>query len=211
MTGILNCHAKGLHSIVLEQYEDGRPKTRMFCTDENHDLWKNNPNEDNLSIAIHPHRCDITIHHLYGPLININLFKDNFFSLDHRSYNQYRYKSCILTGEMEFTYLDTAKLRWGIPKALESQSRLFLPASRLRTVNVAKGFRAAWIIEEGPLDPQYDALVYTSIKPKKDLALYQPMSKEKIDYYLNMYAYQLLVYFLNPKRGKNDWPSDSTP
>src|SRR5688500_12968780 len=61
-----DCHAVGVDSIVFQV----EPTVRAFFCNENHNFWRNVPGEK-LSIAIHPHHCDITLVPIFGTMYNV--------------------------------------------------------------------------------------------------------------------------------------------
>ncbi len=192
---LMHTHCRGLHSIVIDV---GPPMVRMYYASIKHELWRNDPLVTNqvspcrgvvmsnggkatfpkmLSIAIHPHRRDILLLHVFGTVIN------HAFALEERhdvrprvALDAYRYVSPILQGTGEFTRGATVPLvfdysttlhdavpdwaRYGGNDALRGQ--LFLPAKALHTVYVPRGETAAWLVEEGDPDPEYDSTCFSN-------------------------------------------------
>lgn len=73
LTGLRNCHARGVDSIVLSTYPDGRPKIRMFIARGSHELWKNTPWDNSpMSIAFHRHRARVELCLLAGSVWNVS-------------------------------------------------------------------------------------------------------------------------------------------
>jgi hypothetical protein len=161
---LINCHARGVDSILLDD-TPGR-RTRVFVARNTHELWKNIPfgidlnlkagsdfipdswneeadyaenkdsNKPQLSVAIHPHHCDIELRIIKGMIVNINSIKRTDFddvSLNHPGINpvtgmmldpyldedaepihakfgRYRYQSAINTGTIGFEYLGDEEL-----------------------------------------------------------------------------------------------------
>jgi len=170
---LLNCHATGLHSIML--IEKPEQTIRMFYTHDNHTLWKNNTVSD-FSLAIHSHHCNITLMQLFGRSFNIDATKvSKGFELD-----TYLYQSEILTGKQGFTKKDKINVEFGIREV--NEEGIALKADQLHTVYVPEGDKTAWIVVEGREDPNYDSLCYsnTDLTVPTLEQLYIKPSKEEI-------------------------------
>ncbi len=192
---LMHTHCRGLHSIVIDA---GPPMVRMYYASVGHELWRNGPFVTNqvypcrgvvmsnggmagfsslMSIAIHPHRRDILLLHVFGTVVNHAFAIQNGHDLRPRvALDAYRYVSPILQGTGKFTRSATVPLvfdcsstlrdavpdwaRYGDNDALRGQ--LFLPAKALHTVYVPRGQTAAWIVEEGDPDPYYDGTCFSN-------------------------------------------------
>lgn len=166
---LANCHAKGLYSVVLKKFEDGK-LLRMFYASEEHDLWKNNykevgPRTQSLGLAIHSHHCDIQILGVYGKMINIRCVVDKKSKVykKQQKLKAYKYTSSILNGKKNAKFVEVGQENIKI-KTVENINRgtaIHMNTDELHTVYVEKGQEAAWFILEGKEDENYDSLCYS--------------------------------------------------
>lgn len=160
MKNLLNCHCIGLHSFPIELSEDGLYK-RIFYADTNHELHKP------FEIAIHPHHVDITITVLEGVLTN------RIFELDNGSDNvfgSYKWNSHILNGNGGFEYNGICNLKNVSNFNYAKGSKIFMKSCELHTVQVSRGFKCIWLIEESKASCGYEPINYSKI----DLAKWTP-------------------------------------
>jgi hypothetical protein len=177
---VAHAHSRHLHSLVLVA---GPPMVRLYFAAEGHDLWRNKPTigrgrctfEEPMSVAIHGHRQDITVLPLFGEVTNV-LFAyaaDASAGMPRCSLQTFEYRSAILDGQGAFSLVGPVEL--GLVGL--GYGEMFLRGCDMHTVYVPKGQRAAWIIEEGTTDLDYEARCHSNA----DLAmfdfagLYQPM------------------------------------
>src|SRR6478752_10393471 len=80
---LLHCHCKGLHSIML--LESPGKTIRLFISTPQSEMYKNLPETFNyekatgeslfhskkMSIAFHPHHCNVTLHVINGCIFKI--------------------------------------------------------------------------------------------------------------------------------------------
>lgn len=190
MNGFLNCHARGVHSIVLGK-KNGRLR-RVFIAEKNHTLWRNTPTGDALSVGFHPHHCNLKIKVLSGQIVNLSLTSGSA-----RSLATYRYQSAIHGGTPEFLYVLPAA-PYGIEElSIVEGGELELPAEVFHTVWVAEGESAVWLIEEGEADPYYlpIALSDDDLNVFDWTGMYQPMSEAACCEMLRRYAPDLVPMF----------------
>lgn len=158
--GYFNCHARGLHSVVLSRYADGRPQMRLFYAAPDHDLWMNSAHRITLglpmSIAIHPHRMDIDLIPIGGPVFQVSASVD---PCAPTKVTPWRYTSQLLTGEGGF---ERAGGRVGVYVESTPLTRTHMKAKDLHTIYVRRDHAAAWIVHEGPIDPGYTSLAYST-------------------------------------------------
>ncbi len=175
-----NVHCYGMDSIVFDNTKGSI--TRMFIANENHEMWKNGDftKTENLSIAIHPHHCDLTIVPIKGSFENIR-FVTKKSILSPIKFNKFLYKSKIKDGQCHFKNLGEKNLYikgrcWYNPIFLYN---LELKAPDLHTVNVRKGELAAWAIYEGKEDKNYKSICYSNSDLNKfdSSRLYKKMDK----------------------------------
>lgn len=159
----LNCHAKGLHSLML--LSSPGKTIRMFYATRTHDLWKNAPDlraTEAMSIAVHPHRRNLTLATLFGTMFNVRYR----YARPARApvyLDEFRYQSKIVDGDIGFK-----RERQRVPFETADVERVYagqgaVMASRdLHTVFVPKGTAAAWFVLEGRQDPEYADICYSN-------------------------------------------------
>lgn len=178
---LLNCHVKGLHSIMLL---DSPGKTiRLYITDEDHEL-----NHDALNVGYHPHHCDLTLKVVHGTLTNIQVQESDFKRLNF-SIDKYLYKSKISKGEMKFDHIGSVYLQHLETNILKMGSSLFMHASDIHTVSVDKGKKCAWLVFEGKEDKNYVPYCYSNsdLNNINDSGLYiKPNNMDQIMDILNI-------------------------
>lgn len=156
---LVNCHIRGLHSLVLCE----NPMRRIFFTTPGHEL--NSP----LSIAIHPHHCKIFITPLWGEIFNI-IWTPNIHGT---RFNEYGYTSAITSGHGSFKLVEERSLSLSPDEDLLT-CETFMNASELHSI-YTRSDRAAWLICEEEEDPKYNPSVYSIYEPKITEDLYKPM------------------------------------
>lgn len=144
----LNCHVEGLHSIML--LNSPSKTIRLYITDTNHKLTTNN-------LAIHPHHCNVTLHQIYGNMINCNYAVEQGGIV----YNKFEFSSGI-TGSLGFKKIGTEKLKLEKAYVLSPGDCVTLPAETLHTVECAKDKVSAWFVYEGRENPEYKPLCYST-------------------------------------------------
>lgn len=173
MTGLSNCHCRGLDSVVLSTFDSGRPRARMFVAQEHHELWRNHPGWP-MSIAFHSHRAAISLQWLHGPVWNVR-------GKPGGDLRPFRYESAIVGDHCGFVPTEGPGFSFGDAEQLIG--RIDMLASTYHTIFVPKGLTAAWLVYERQLDPDYSPIVYSNA----DLAsfdgsdLYRPMSEAECD------------------------------
>ena len=176
-----NCHATGVHSIVLDQDANGYLK-RAFLTDETHVLWQNRVLDNSgMTIALHSHHCDIEIQVVEGEIYNMSAD----VSIDSLGYQVWgwKFESQITNGSGKFVKTNQCFTLDNIQeKKLVAGETLRLKANEHHTVFVEKGKKTSWIIQESKEDPNYDNTCYSNNDLTKfDFSgLYKPFSKEEL-------------------------------
>lgn len=164
---IANCHAVGLHSIML--HDEPGNRIRMFVTTADHMLSDAN---GNAQLAVHAHHCAVRLVPIFGTVFNL-VYTDmrpglNYHVCDYTSgvHGQSSLKPKGLS--VDFGRVKPTRL-WGSGVAMGSKE--------LHTVNVAPGERAAWFVFEGEEDPHYVSQCYSFAPEKFDPEpLYKSMS-----------------------------------
>jgi len=144
---ILNCHVKGLHSIMLL---DAPGKTiRLYVTDKTHTLHSNYINPQSLSF--HPHHCELTLNCMFGEFTNIEVKVENDLSgNDCKEYDRWIYNSQISTGNpIGFVKDGSDILRVKQVDKVMGGKSIYMPASAIHTVCCPENTINAWVVFEG--------------------------------------------------------------
>lgn len=175
LTGIRDCHVKGLHSIVLNQ---GQFLDRVYITTEEHALHHNFTLNADMTLGVHAHNTGIVINQLYGRMTNME-YLDSPLGMTYgamlHEVGHYWFESKIRGGEGKLHFLGMAHLWEHTQTELHPAQVLRLDADQLHTVAVAEGQRAAWLIREflpNRINPQY---CYTRNPNFQSQEIYQPM------------------------------------
>jgi hypothetical protein len=144
----MDCHVKGLHSLVLEEKEDGT-LVRMYLTAPDHELYLNYGTTPAMTLAIHGHHCSMEFVGVYGQATNVRY--TTALPPDTPSFslvNGWWYSSALTEGKPGFRKLGTFTLRRTKDEFM-SQNPV-MRADELHTVCVDKGNIAAWLVVEKP-------------------------------------------------------------
>lgn len=157
---LLNCHVKGLHSIMLSEHKGAT--IRLYVADTNHELYVNNEFDiltHDLSIAFHPHHCNLTLECVKGQFLNWEVKEsDKGIKL-----NKFLYHSAIIEGKTHFelidenSHIETLKNRF-----VNKGECVMMKAEELHTVAVEKGKVAAWLVYEGKEDEKYSSYCWSN-------------------------------------------------
>jgi hypothetical protein len=134
-----------------------------------------------MTLAIHPHHCNLTLHCVKGSFINSEFKQAGFggrFKL-----NKWLYRSAINEGEMKFKFivandgLDLVRHR-----TVWEGNSVYMAAKDLHTVIVPKGEVAAWLVYEGEEDPNYKPYCWSNadLNNLDTTGMYQRPTKEDI-------------------------------
>lgn len=176
----LNCHVKGLHSLML--LDAPGKMIRMYVTTHNHVLYTNTHLsflEKMGSLAYHPHHCDLTIDVIKGSLTNHIIHPS---TCGHEGY-EYAYRSGIKNSAGKFVYKGVQRFMFGESTKLIEGNSLFMYADCIHTIEVPRGEVCAWMVYEGAEDPKYKNLAYST---KNDLhtnsfkGLYQKPTQNQV-------------------------------
>lgn len=174
--GLHNCHVEGLDSIMFHAEPGNR--VRMFVTaDGVHDLWRNKAlnYSHHLSLAIHPHHCDVRFVGIHGDVRNhvYAVVPDPAGLLQEMDYT-----SGVLHGTGVLT--PTGRRGTGI---LIREERLntnpAMVANEMHTISAPNG-HCAWLVIEGQEDPAYKSVCWTNAYEPDLTKLYKPMSQADI-------------------------------
>jgi hypothetical protein len=158
-----NCHAKGLHSIVLNQSPNGE-LTRFYYTTSDHCLEQNLIPEVKTSLAIHSHRFDLKFTTLRGEMINVTYrFPTENEFVESDIFTAWKFQSQILTGRGSFLKQEhPQKLLFVDAHAICEKKSIKMKATELHTVGVFQGHKAAWLVEETNFNPHHNDICYTN-------------------------------------------------
>lgn len=185
-SGLRNCHVKGLHSIMLHNEPENR--IRLFATDSTHELWRNMPGYG-MSLAFHPHHCDVTLVAVDGAVFNrsMTLLSDgqearDFGKATPPALTMCKYQSAIGEGRGRLvpTEVTTRRYLTGCTAVHRFSEGLFMPARQMHSIYVGKYERVAWLVIEGKEDPAYESVCYTDnpvFDTKGDKDMYSKMSE----------------------------------
>lgn len=170
----VNYNCIGLHSLVLSPPPRMR---RIFFTTPNHEL------ADPRTVGLHAHHCALTFTPLYGcgtvthwrtapPWLPINVLRAAPGWQVWGCY-PFAYSSSLRDGDDAGKKVVRRFTRAGNPAEILVQPTAFegcsLAASDIHTLSVLAEAQAAWLVEEGEEDPDYDPRVWSS----RDLSLWR--------------------------------------
>lgn len=180
-----NCHAPGVDSIML--LESPGKTIRLFVATEYHNLHQNLDGAGPLTVAFHPHHCNITLHCVYGAFVNRTL---ELREESPNALNAYKYRSALLGLQPGFDFIGSVGVRYTSAFWFGAGDFLYMPADIIHTIGVSKGHRAAWLVNEGTEDPNYEPLCYSDAPLERiDMSgWYQPMSEQSIHRTLTDYG-----------------------
>lgn len=178
MKNLLNCHSIGLHSFPISLSEN-RLYKRIFYADFNHNMWKP------FEIAIHPHHVDIKITVLEGELFN-PLYELNEIG---EIFKKYRWNSHILNGKGGFEYLGEQSLKQISNFKYCKNETVIMKACELHTVQIEKGKKCVWLIEESKPTCDYFPINYSKndLKNWNTNGLYIECNETVKQNYINKY------------------------
>jgi hypothetical protein len=179
-----NCHAIGLHSIML--HDEPGNRVRIFVANANHTLCRNRG--DRYSVAIHPHHCDVRLIGLYGPAVN------DVYALTpnpHGDFREMEYRSAITHGVAHFRRTGRRADAHAIAHQPLSTSPK-LSAHQLHSIFLPASYIAAWLVVEGAEWREYESLCWTNDPdPVLSAEFYQKMNCEEVELLLGNVIQQL--------------------
>lgn len=151
----LNCHVRGLHSIVFDEEKDGR-LTRMFIHEPGGDL-----SIGSSSVAAHCHRRDLKFTMLSGILQNL-VVEQGDYEIPHAKVYDWQTPIGNPRGG-HFTRLPgtVSPLIAEKSNAYVKGQTFSLRGYERHTVRCIGRGHTAWLIEEGDLNPNYDSTVWS--------------------------------------------------
>lgn len=159
---IRHCHASGLHSVML--HDEAENRIRMFFADKDHQLAWDERGKTPMPLAVHSHHCDVTLVGIFGGAKTLH------FQLGQAdggyAVTKCRFESAITgDGHGKLTSRGVTRHLWihsELTTVLQTGQHVAMPADALHTVTVPQGSDAAWLVFEGPEDPDYQSLCYTN-------------------------------------------------
>lgn len=162
ISGIANCHIKGVHSLVFRRWRGGG-MLRAFITVDGHGLKVS----DGLPLAPHDHRFRIGLKHLCGDVQH-----HRFSEGDGERFVRHQYVDALRNGEAELKPIGVVRMREVVAPL---GKREILAESEVHTITVASEF-SAWLVFEGTERQQHNALYHREECPQLDFGgLYKPM------------------------------------
>lgn len=184
---IANCHVKGVTSIVL--HDEPERRLRLFYASPHHEIFYSRALHDSsMTLAIHPHHCDVTLIPVLGDVIN------EIYDLERCEdglYQECAYASAITGTEASLRPTGHLFRVLGYETARLRKGGTFLPAEETHSVWVPRGRPAAWLVLEGREDPAYTPVCYT-MNPTFDTSeMYRPMTSLAVGALLRMILREL--------------------
>lgn len=196
-----NCHAKGLHSVMLA--ESPGKTIRLFFANWDHELYHNRLGLTGarapLSVAVHPHHCPITLATVLGHFVNERAHLARLGDSDYGraaaltmywpTFEQFVFDSKLLGGKGGFVRGKSGKFKYQADsKKVRAGESVFMDSVDLHTVYVPKEERAAWLVFEGASDPGHTSVAYsnTDLTTFTSEGLYQPVDGAEIERWLTI-------------------------
>lgn len=185
---LLNCHCKGLHSIMLL---DSPGKTiRLYIAVKGNEMYLNHgeffPDEPinkvqptkKQTISFHAHHCALTLQCIKGEFVNWSVLRsEEGFTID-----KWIYKSHINTGKMGFERIGSDKIITDSFRVIRPGVSLYLPANEIHTVCCNTSEESAWLVYEGKEDENYLSVSWSNNDLSKidDSNLYQKPTEAQV-------------------------------
>lgn len=180
---LLNCHVIGVHSIML--LNSPGKTIRLYVADKNHELYKNVPESGMyMSVAYHPHHCNITIQVTAGILRNDTVEETE----SGLRLNKFLYNSEITNGKIGFTKTGSCLVSVVRTDCVYANDSISLEADEIHTVSVEKNEVSAWLVFEGKEDANYKpyCLSNADLENQSFDQLYQKPTQDDIIRLLNL-------------------------
>lgn len=186
---LLNCHVKGVHSIML--MEAPEKTIRLYYAEKDCDLWLNARFylDSRQPLAFHPHHCNLTIECIKGTVFNWRVKTEKgLYSGDPIVVDKYKYNSEITHGKIGFSFIEETAIYGVDVDMLEVGDFVCMDANEIHTVYTLKNSVAAWLVYEGKEDKQYESVCYSKNMEleKNDFSgLYQKMDSDSLEIIIN--------------------------
>lgn len=174
--GIMHCHCRGVASIVFNDEPGNR--VRMFYAFPEHELWKNIIMDQDMTVALHPHHCDIKLSHIFGDVFNAVVEVEEHW---RGKYHECLYDSKINGGKggLERTG-KMFRFKSNVHCNLRQERQQSMTAPQLHTIGTWKSRPAAWLVIEGKEWPDYRPVCYTANPVFDSTGLYEKMNPGQI-------------------------------
>lgn len=168
----INCHVKGLHSLMLSDCPG--KMIRLYITSKGHNMNTKGLLDKPLPLSIHAHHCNLTLTCVYGQFNNLSYYKRKIKNLKYIAHpetygwiDKYKYQSAVIGGEegSKFEHVGREFLEHESQQGCGEGTSVYLPAKQLHTVSVDGGEIAAWLVLEGQEDSNYESVCYNSEHP----------------------------------------------
>jgi hypothetical protein len=161
ISGLRNCHLKGIDSLVLSSRESQEcGMARVFFNRDCPDMANLHGSDGSYILAPHNHRQDIALYGLWGSATNVS------FKVDRRTHDRYhtefRFGSAIVDGKITAEYKDCVDL-YLQDAAIIPRTGLSMSCRAVHTVLSTVG--SAWLVVEGHTAPEgSESLCYSPAK-----------------------------------------------
>lgn len=163
VTNVLkHCHVHGMWSIVLHDEKENR--IRIFFADTKHKLHLNTKQFENpMTLAIHPHHCNVVLYPLFGNIHNITFTESQTkFFPDQINLLKLKYTSAILNTTPSIDVVGKQSLYYDRNGDYKMYGPINMYAKELHTIWVPETYTAAWIVFEGKEDDTYENVMYSN-------------------------------------------------
>lgn len=146
-----HCHAKNVHSIVLNRGPDGE-LLRAFITDKQHELYKNSIGDD-LAVGIHNHKYDLKLKLLFGEVRNdiytaISQYRAIYYLRTGFELNHFEFKN-DMSGKIEYKKVGVAKVSKEQDGVYLSEYCWYcLPNDIFHNIWVPRNSYSGWLVQE---------------------------------------------------------------
>lgn len=174
----LDCHCYGLHSIML--LESPEQTIRLFVADPSHELHYNFAFNDSMTVAFHPHHCNVTLHVVKGEITNITVIPNREGGL---SLSAFKYSSAIVNkSPAKFKKYKLDNNFDCDTRVIAAGKSLSMSADAIHTIGVEQGKSAAWFVYEGKENKNYEAICYSNapLHERDFSSLYRKMSNSDV-------------------------------
>lgn len=177
---LLHCHCRGVHSIVL--LESPEKTIRLYISEPGSGLWKNDPqhfqNGKNMSIAFHPHHCNLTLECVAGSIFNWEM-KPSDTGLEME---KFIYRSGITDGKIGFESVGKEFLQTKKITELGPDQSIALSANDIHTIYCDRDQWNAWFVYEGKEDENYRPFCWSNadLSNLDSKGLYEKPSEKQI-------------------------------
>jgi hypothetical protein len=154
-------------------------RIRVFTANEDHELWLNEPPYIfQMSAAIHPHHCNVTLDPHQGPIHNVIAYSSEGREERTVSFQEFKFQSAINNAQGSFVGTGERKTLAAHSKLMTSP--VYMKSNVLHTMWTPKGAKSSWFVFEHEEDPGYINVAYSNWDLERfDFGdFYKPMSEE---------------------------------